>query len=66
MDGPMMLVTDGKRVDWSDKGVPPHIEVYDHGAHVALYDRAKDKHVGMKNPPPPYGIEEALRMLARD
>lgn len=58
-----MNVTDGKRVDWSDKGVPAHIEVYELAGCVVLYDRAKGVHVACKAPPPPWWVDVAVRQL---
>lgn len=58
-----MNVTDGKRVDWSAKGVPAHIEVYELPSCVALYDRAKDKHVAMNLPLSWWSLGVGLRQI---
>jgi hypothetical protein len=60
-----ILVTDGKLMDWSDRGVPPHIEVYDHDGFVAFWDAARRKHVACAKPLPSWAVEVAMRQLGQ-
>lgn len=68
MDGPLMEtdVRTGRLVDWSARGVPADVQVYEHEGIIALYKEFggnASRHVAMRAPISDYELEIALRTL---